>query len=821
MMAINFKAIKSLSNSLTIPLALLISMLLFAFGAFFNDLFLHPPFETLKALFSFGCYSIFLYIFSYVLLKNRISVGLITAIGIFILSFMGGRVPELLLALFLFFSSAILGKKIIAFLSLKNSNKLLDLLVGLGILGTVTGLLAFFPVNYPILYIAILVIPIIANFKLSLRYFFEFCAFLKGLGSVKSSKNLFVFASLILVALIHFTFILFPTMDFDALAMHLFVGSYLKNIHFWAFDPSMYVFSLNPMLADWIFAVGYMLDGEFCTRIISLFFVYLTAYQIYYLIRSYGATSYAASVSSVLFLSTPLILLESSGLHIEVIWTSYLLSGVMLLYKLTITKTKPLDFDSDLSLISILMGMAMAIKMLTLAFLVIFIPCIFWALAQNRSFTYKRFFYPIGFFVLFASIPYLTAFLISGNPVFPLYNGIFKSPFYLQISQFDTRWPVGVNFNLIYDTLFHSGKFLESTIASPGFQWLFFLPVTILIIAFNRYSRPGFFLILGVLSFIIIFNSINYLRYVIPSLVFILVGMGIIFDAKGNLKKFLNLFAALAIILNLLFITSAIWGYRDFPLKIIFSNEEYSDFISQKSPIRDAINFINLVNQSKSNVAFLSDPFGFGLNANALYTMWYNRSFMEPIDRANTSDDILNTFKKFKCLYILLDDNWSSPEKRNMVKNVTYSLYKFKNVDVRVIDKKYLFKKELILNPYFNDFKGWQAAKNSNWDKQGKKILVSEPTPTYQIVSVGAGFEYKYEIVAKCDQEKTQGRLQVNWMNSAHQFIKADITLFDCDDIFTRHSILVRAPRNASAAAIYASSHSIIPMWVNEVSFKE
>jgi hypothetical protein len=41
-------------------------------------------------------------------------------------------------------------------------------------------------------------------------------------------------------------------------------------------------------------------------------------------------------------------------------------------------------------------------------------------------------------------------------------------------------------------------------------------------------------------------------------------------------------------------------------------------------------------------------------------------------------------------------------------------------------------------------------------------------------------FSDKYEIVAKCDQEKTQGRLQVNWMNSAHQFIKADITLFDC-----------------------------------------
>ncbi len=194
---------------------------------------------------------------------------------------------------------------------------------------------------------------------------------------------------------------------------------------------------------------------------------------------------------------------------------------------------------------------------------------------------------------------------------------------------------------------------------------------------------------------------------------------------------------------------------------------------------------------------------------------------MEPIDRANTSDDILNTFKKFKCLYIVLDDNWSSPEKRGMVKDVTNSLYRFKNIDVRAIDKKYLFKKELILNPYFNDLKGWQSAKINNWDKQGKKILVSEPRPFYQIVAVSPGLEYKNEIVAKCDHEKTQGRLQVNWMDSAHQFIKADISLFDCDDIFSRHSILVRAPRNASAASIYASSHSIIPIWVNEVSFKE
>ena len=71
-----------------------------------------------------------------------------------------------------------------------------------------------------------------------------------------------------------------PETGHDALATHLFIPAFISYKHEWGFNPELYVWSVTPMLGDWIYSISYMLGGEVASKLVTFMFICILAYLI-------------------------------------------------------------------------------------------------------------------------------------------------------------------------------------------------------------------------------------------------------------------------------------------------------------------------------------------------------------------------------------------------------------------------------------------------------------------------------------------------------------------------------------------------------------
>ena len=100
-------------------------------------------------------------------------------------------------------------------------------------------------------------------------------------------------------------------------------------------------------------------------------------------------------------------------------------------------------------------------------------------------------------------------------------------------------------------------------------------------------------------------------------------------------------------------------------------------------------------------------------------------------------------------------------------------------------------------------------------------IAVSVSSNAYQAVPVEAGRRYQNSVTAQCPDRPTQGRIQVNWLDSNSNTITTNIHVFECAAVSTTHTVEVKAPPDASVGMVYVSGHTSIPVIFKKVSFKQ
>src|SRR5690606_27670627 len=61
-----------------------------------------------------------------------------------------------------------------------------------------------------------------------------------------------------------------------------------------------------------------------------------------------------------------------------------------------------------------------------------------------------------------AGSSYVYAYVLTGNPVLPLFNGVFHSPFYPQVNFHDGRWDSGLSWSLPWQLIFNSSAYGET-----------------------------------------------------------------------------------------------------------------------------------------------------------------------------------------------------------------------------------------------------------------------------------------------------------------------------------------------------------------------
>ena len=763
--------------------------------------------------------------------RTKISGYSTGALLILILSLFTGNLWPLLVVLWIFLSSFLLGRIILRFMNEDEGadDPILQILVGLGFYGTVVGLFAHFPISYPSTYYLLLLFPIFLKyrectniFKVIIEYVFR-----KKKPKLVSS---FMDCTITAVGLIYILVSFMPELGFDALAMHLFIPAQLYSKHKWSFDAVTYVWATTPMLGDWIFSIPYMISGEFGSRLILVGFIFIVAGLIRKFCLWAGGNHVGVRWSTLVFFSTPLTFALGSTLFIDVIWSAFLIAGFYAVYKFC--------FDSSsegLSLYtaSLFLGYAAASKAVTLTILPILVVILFLKYKVWFKLIYvKKILIAILIFILMGCSPYITAWVFTGNPVFPFFNAFFKSTYYPFVN-FDSSavFGRGVHWDTIYKTVFESGRYFEAGPGASGFQWLILLIPALFLLLISGKKKGLLILLTGIAILTFVFQSVSYLRYAFPAwaLLAAAIGVAISTDARSTsvLSKIFALACVLVVVLNLLFFSAGSF-YRDFSLKSIFDRSSDGSYIVSRLPIRKAVQIVNELNLSMRPIAVFGSPLGAGLKADALYPNWYNNRFQSAVASSKSDKDLANVLMGYGVDYIILEANWNGlgccgngAQMQKMLEDITINISDLGLISVRKLKEEFYFHNELLVNPDLMGNLGWSIATGVQYDKSNGAMIVTINSSATQAVSVNPGVKYRNSVVARCSQGPSIGRVQVNWLDKDGKFIDASIKTFECTHNWMEYSMDVISPKGARTGIVYVVGHSNVPLEYKRSSFKK
>jgi hypothetical protein len=160
--------------------------------------------------------------------------------------------------------------------------------------------------------------------------------------------------------------------------------------------------------------------------------------------------------------------------------------------------------------------------------------------------------------------PYANAWWRTGNPLFPFFNGVFRSPLFDTSASFENvmyRAPLlpWTPYALVMD----SGRFLEGAPGAPGFHWLLLIPGHRRAYALRR-RRPLQWacIALGAAFFVLVFVQQSYLRYLLPALLVAAAAGGWALQDLPDRRAVrigLTIVGAVLIAVNLRFMYTASW----------------------------------------------------------------------------------------------------------------------------------------------------------------------------------------------------------------------------------------------------------------------
>ncbi|MEZ5738033.1 MAG: hypothetical protein R3E68_00320 [Burkholderiaceae bacterium] len=524
----------------------------------------------------------------------------------------------------------------------------------------------------------------------------------------------------------------------------------------------------------------------------------------------------------MLFLATPLTLTETVSLHVESIWGAFIVGGLQA--SLAYGGRKTATGRSPLLMAALFFGLAANAKAVTL--LIVPVVAIYLVVCYLRHPSRAGLAW-IGLsaclFLVVGSVPYLGAYLVSGNPVFPFFNDLFQSGYYPAERFVNTHFRSGLDWQVLYRSIFEPARYIEGTVGAPGFQWLLLLPASVLVLLHARHWRALAVFAIAVVSIYLVFRSQSYLRYVFPFSAVLVALIALAAHRARLAGRGVSLTFGLAIVstlgLNIVFFTSATWNYRGFPVSIVFSERARLEYLELREPLRLAVQVVNSHNLGRSPVGFLSSkPYGAGLTADVLYAYWYNKQWESRLSKVGDAAQVAQVLRDYRVIYLVLDDAWGKPGLREAIRSATDELATYGAVSVRRLRQELQFGQELLANPDLQGPSGWSLAPGAVIENG--VATVSSATPVTQRVAVEAGRTYRNDVVARCLGPQVSGRIQLNWLDAKGAYLDTSITVFACTEDWQMHRMQARAPKGAGAVIVYGSAHGEQPILFDRISLR-
>jgi hypothetical protein len=305
-----------------------------------------------------------------------------------------------------------------------------------------------------------------------------------------------------------------PTLQHDDLAYHLRLPWQLLRLGYYPLDPSHQAWALAPWAGDVLQAVPQMLAHVEARSALNGAWFMATAAGLWRIGTALELAPGRRWAVLALFGSLPLVAALLGGMQTETPATAL---TVMLAALIVDEQARE---RRHLLAAGLLFGLLCALKPLH-GFAAL--PLLGWAAWHLRDRFSARALLPAGVLAVFvAGSSYTYAWAVAGNPVLPLLNGVFRSPYFAPRDFVDARWRGGFDGDLLWDLTFDTSRYLEAWDGGVGFTlialagaWLLALHsgrtralalcatgVMLLPLAamqYGRYAHPGMVLLLPAL----------------------------------------------------------------------------------------------------------------------------------------------------------------------------------------------------------------------------------------------------------------------------------------------------------------------------------
>jgi len=488
-------------------------------------------------------------------------------------------------------------------------------------------LVARLPVNYPWLWGAVLILPVLVDIR-GIRDRVARLGRALYPAEAPSRWARAGLAVLVFVLVAHWFVVLKPESGADALSVHLAVPMNIAANHAMTYQPARLVWAVMPMGADFAYSIVYLGGGEYASRLLDFAMLLIIVGLLYRAARRWlgPGASYLLAAS---FAATPIVQLVTGSLFVENVLAA-MIFGLMTAIWLYDDSGERRYFY----LAMVLGGIAMTIKFGALAFVAVAVP---FAFASARRHWKElgpnpRAACALGVLLLLlaAAPPYAIAYAKTGNPLFPFLNSRFHSKLLPPGTDLrDDRYRERFTWRLPYDMAMQCDRYYEGQGGSLGFQYLVLVPLALLglLIARPRPALSAATVALG--AGLVIMNTEPNARYVYAAAPLVLIPaaslMGYMASRHRLLYGTLAAFLVAATGLNAYFLPSSSYYHKDFSLRMPLSRAEHERHLGESAPVRKVIDWYSL-HHPNSTMMFTDDSLIAGAEGDVYENHWHQVS---------------------------------------------------------------------------------------------------------------------------------------------------------------------------------------------------
>lgn len=345
-----------------------------------------------------------------------------------------------------------------------------------------------------------------------------------------------------------------PTLQYDDLAYHLRLPWQLQQQGFYDAAPEHQVWAFAPWASDILQAIPQLIAHQEARGPVNAVWGMLLGSAIWQIGRNIGMPPKARWLTVALAASLPLTAALAASMQTELL-TAATLAWMAAL----VTQPRGADLRFWLAL-AILAGGLAELKLVALAMALMMVA---WALARHRWPS------PIGIMLVLlvgtaiASSSYAYGWLLAGNPLLPLFNSVFKSPYFAHQDFSDPRWQSGFQPDLIWNLTFSTHDYLEAYDGAAGFAMVGLCGIWLLALL-RRQTRALAWV--STLLLLLPLIPLQYVRYAYPGMVLLCVPLVATLFLTLHERSSLVFVIALCAI-NFSFQANANWMLRNGALK--------------------------------------------------------------------------------------------------------------------------------------------------------------------------------------------------------------------------------------------------------------